>query len=148
MTPSIDDRPQPVGAVTKCPKSVPTPKGQWPSLIGDPPLSPLLDVSFPVKQTVHAPVEAFDEGVLIGLARLDVVDRHAMRDGPVEKRLCEKLGPIVDPHRDRAAVDGHQVLQVLHDTTTGQRDAQRDIQAFTIPFIDAGERADPPTVLS
>ncbi len=44
----------------------------------------------------EAPIESFDEGVLIGLPRLDVADRNAPRRAPVDKSLGRELGPIVD----------------------------------------------------
>ena len=43
-----------------------------------------------------AAVKALDEGVLIRLARLNVVDGEPMTGRPVDKRLREKLGAVVD----------------------------------------------------
>ena len=40
-------------------------------------------------------VKAFDKGVLVGFAGLDVLDRHASALGPTGEDLPEKFGPIV-----------------------------------------------------
>ena len=42
-----------------------------------------------------APVEPLDVGILVGLARLDVVDRHPVVGAPVDERLREKFRPVV-----------------------------------------------------
>jgi hypothetical protein len=44
-------------------------------------------------------VEAFDVRVLVRFARLDVVDRYAVRRAPIDKRPAQKLGTVVDPNR-------------------------------------------------
>ena len=46
-----------------------------------------------------AAIEALDVGVLIGLTRLDVVDRDPPLGTPVDKDLREKFGTVV--HADR-----------------------------------------------
>ena len=45
----------------------------------------------------EGPVEAFNVSVLIRLARLDVLDRHAGMLGPVGEALTEELRAIVGP---------------------------------------------------
>jgi len=42
-------------------------------------------------------VEALDEGVLVGLARLDVSQRHAAEFGPLDKCFAQELRAIVRP---------------------------------------------------
>ena len=42
-------------------------------------------------------VEAFDEGVLVGLARLDVSQRHAAEFGALGKCFAQELRAIVRP---------------------------------------------------
>ena len=43
-----------------------------------------------------APIEALDLGVLIRLARLDVVRGHAVLGAPVDKGLRREFGAVVD----------------------------------------------------
>jgi len=42
-------------------------------------------------------VEAFDEGVLVGLARLDVSQRHAAQFGPLGECFAQELRAVVRP---------------------------------------------------
>lgn len=42
-------------------------------------------------------VEAFDEGILVGLARLDVSKRHAAELGPLGECFAQKLRAVVRP---------------------------------------------------
>src|SRR5215467_8028320 len=44
------------------------------------------------------PVEALDEGILIGLAGLDVAEPDALGRAPLDKRLRRELGAVVDPY--------------------------------------------------
>ena len=82
------------------------------------------------------PVEPLDVGILVGLARLDVVDRHPVVGAPVDERLREKFRPVVRPQGRRAAVDGHEFVEHPDDALTGHRQAHRDLQALPIPFVD------------
>ena len=43
----------------------------------------------------QGPVEAFDVGVLVGLARLDVLDRHAVGLGPLDEGFAQELRAVV-----------------------------------------------------
>ena len=58
-----------------------------------------------------AAIEAFDVRVLIGLAGLDVVNRHAVLGAPIHKGLGGEFGAVVDADGRRAAVDGHQFVE-------------------------------------
>ena len=57
-----------------------------------------------------AAVEALDEGVLVWLAWLDVVDRNAPLLAPVDKSLGHELGTVVDPDRGGPAMQGDECL--------------------------------------
>jgi hypothetical protein len=70
-----------------------------------------------------AAIEAFDIGVLIGLARLDVMNRGAMRSTPIDEGLRRKFGTVVDADRRGTPVDGHQLVEGPGDTA--KRDADR-----------------------
>ena len=47
-----------------------------------------------------AAIEAFDVRVLIGLARLDVVNRRAVLGAPIDEGLRGEFGAVVDAERD------------------------------------------------
>jgi hypothetical protein len=44
-------------------------------------------------------IEALDVRVLIGLARLDVVNRHAVLGAPIREALSSKFRAVVDADR-------------------------------------------------
>ena len=70
---------------------------------------------------------------MIRLARLNVVDGEPMTGRPVDKRLREKLGAVVDaapPRECRTLVT--KLLQHLHHAPT----PHCDIQAFAIAFVE------------
>jgi hypothetical protein len=47
------------------------------------------------------PVEAFDVGVLVAVARLDVLDRHCVGLGPLHEDLSQELRPVIRPQHLR-----------------------------------------------
>ena len=51
-----------------------------------------------------APIEALDVRVLIRLAWLDVVNRHAMLRAPIHETLGGEFGAVIDADRGGAAV--------------------------------------------
>src|SRR5215470_6875632 len=57
------------------------------------------------------PVEAFDEGVLIGLAGLNVAEADPLRRTPLDEGFGNELGAIVDAHPSRAAIEPHELVQ-------------------------------------
>lgn len=63
-------------------------------------------------------IEAFDVRVLIRLARLDVVDRHAVAGAPIDKGLRREFRTVVDANRQRAAMDNDEGLEHANDATT------------------------------
>ena len=64
-------------------------------------------------------IEAFDEGILIRLARLDVVELHALVSAPSGQHLGQILGPVIDADRVRFAPPCHQPLQRVHHARAG-----------------------------
>lgn len=56
-------------------------------------------------------VEAFDEGILVGLARLDVSKRHAAELGPLGECFAQKLRAIVRPWNLRQSVFTFELLE-------------------------------------
>ena len=58
-----------------------------------------------------AAIEALDEGILIRLARLDVPDRDAVGRAQLHESLGCELGPVVDAHAGRAAVQPYEIVE-------------------------------------
>ena len=57
------------------------------------------------------PVEAFDEGVLIGLAGLNVAEADPLRRTPLDESFGNELGAVVDADPCRAAIKPHKLVQ-------------------------------------
>lgn len=57
---------------------------------------------------------ADDGGVLVGLARLEVLDGHAVGFGPLHERLTQELGPVVGSQYLRQSVVALQLLEDAH----------------------------------
>lgn len=56
-------------------------------------------------------VEALDEGVLVGFARLDVADLDRLIDAPGDKAGCEELRPVVTANGPGQPASSAEVLQ-------------------------------------
>lgn len=56
-------------------------------------------------------VEAFDVGVLVGLARLDVLDGHAVGLGPLHESLAQEFRSIVGAQHLRQPMVALQLLE-------------------------------------
>jgi len=69
-----------------------------------------------------APVEAFNVRVLIGLARLDVMNRHAVLGGPIDEALGGELRTVVDADGGRPTVHGDELVDDADDAPTWQRE--------------------------
>ena len=59
----------------------------------------------------EGPVEAFDVGVLVGLAGLDVLDGHAVELGPLHEGLAQELRAVVGPQHLRQPMVALQLLE-------------------------------------
>ena len=55
------------------------------------------------------PVEPLDVGILVGLARLDVLDGHAVELGPLHEGVSKELRPVVGAHGRRRVVAGQRI---------------------------------------
>ena len=93
------------------------------------------------------PVEALDEGVLIGLARLNVAQSNPLRRAPVHKRLGGELGPVVDPYPSGSTVEPNEIVDHTDHPCTGNRRPDFDRQRFAVAFIDDVEDAKAPAVV-
>lgn len=94
-----------------------------------------------------AAVEAFDVGVLVWLARLDVVDHHAVRFAPRGEHLAQELGAIVSAQHVRQAAFGLQLFEHAHQPFTGERGIDLDAQRFTVEVIEHVEGPEPYAVV-
>src|SRR5690606_10205603 len=92
-------------------------------------------------------IEAFDVGVLIRFARLDVMDRRLVRRAPLDKGLGEEFRAIVHAHRRRRPVHEGQRLQYARHAEAGQRRADYEVDGFAVAFVDDREQPHPAVVV-
>ena len=94
-----------------------------------------------------ASVEAFDEGVLVGLAGLDEHQPDALIPGPVHEGMRGHLWTVVQPDGLGLAVDFHEFLHDPYQPQGRDGAATFDAQPLPVAFIDDVERAKWPTVV-
>jgi len=82
------------------------------------------------------PVEAFDVGVLIRLARLDVLDGHAGTFSPVREGLTEELRAVVGSQHLRQPMFSLQSLKDPDQAHRRDRGVDLDVQRLAIKVID------------
>lgn len=92
------------------------------------------------------PVEAFDVGVLHGLARLNEGERDAAGVCPLVERAPGELGAIVHHDRLRQSADAGQPIERSDDPCAGQREVHLERGALPRVVIDDRQRAEPPPV--
>lgn len=92
-------------------------------------------------------IEAFDVGVLIRLARLDVVEPDAVVPAPVGKDLRQIFRPVVDADRFGFAATLNQPIQCPDYPGTRDRCVDDDIQDFPDAFIQDIQRAKAATAI-
>ena len=80
-----------------------------------------------------AAVEPLDEGVLIRLARLDVVQSDAALVTPIDEYLGGQLGTVVQAQRTWPPVQRDEFLKDPDDASRRDRPTDVDRQAFAIP---------------
>ena len=66
-------------------------------------------------------VEAFDVGVLVRLARLDVLDGHGVGLGPLHERFAQELRAVVRAQHLRQAVVPFELLKDAHQVQRASR---------------------------
>ena len=91
----------------------------------------------------HPSVEAFDEGVLGGLARRRVVPLDPALAAPFQHRVRGQLGAVIADDHARLAVHGDQLLQLTHHPLARDRGIRHRLQAFTRDIIDDVEHPEP-----
>jgi len=82
------------------------------------------------------PVEAFDVGILVGLARLDVPDRHAVELGPLHQSFAEELRAIVGAQHLRQAVVALELLEDTDQARGRYRGVDLDVQRLAVEVVD------------
>ena len=80
-------------------------------------------------------VERFDEGILHGLARLDVVPRDPA-SCPAQHRTTGEFRPIVANHRLRCGSLDREPLQFAHHPYAAERGVDHCRQALTAEVVD------------
>lgn len=90
-----------------------------------------------VEQLVaHRTVEALDVAVLVGLAGLDVLDRHAGRFGPLREGVAQKLGTIVGSQHLRQPAFLAQPFEDTDQSLRRDRGVDLHLQQFAIEIVD------------
>lgn len=84
----------------------------------------------------EAAVEAFDEGILLGLARVDLVPRHAILVGPFQDGPTGELGSIVADNTAGFAVDPDKGAEFTGNPSAGQAGIGNQAQAFPGAVVD------------
>lgn len=80
-------------------------------------------------------VEAFHEGVLHRLARLDVLQPDAALGAPFGERLRGQFRSVVEPEPIGASLERHELAQHADHARGRQRRAHFNGQALPIPFV-------------
>ena len=96
-------------------------------VVDSPPVRGFSNLGYIAKQvhvehlfTVGA-IEAFDVGILIRLARLDVVESHSLSLAPGGSHLGQILWAVIDTDRVRFAPPFHQPIQRTHHARAWDR---------------------------
>jgi hypothetical protein len=90
-------------------------------------------------------VEAFDEGVLHRLARLDIVPSHPPRDPPQNGDTSQFAAVITDNDFRRAAI-ADELFEFAHHTYSAERRIDHGGQAFAAEVVDDAQNAEAPAV--
>ena len=93
-----------------------------------------------------ASIEALDEGVLGGLARLDEVESYLVSIGPGVEGTTDELGPVVGDEAHRVAADFGDGLEHTHDSGPWQGRCHLDGEGLPRAIIDDVERTKAATI--
>lgn len=92
-------------------------------------------------------VEAFHEGILVGLSWLDIKQLDAFGLSPFIKCMRSHLRSIVHADELRRAVVIGQAAQNTNQPSRRNRETRFDGQRFAVGFINDIERAEPPAAV-
>jgi len=87
--------------------------------------------------------EAFDEAILLRLARRDVVPADAALILPFEDRATCQFGSVVADHQIGFTVEPDHRVQLASNPAAGERGVCHERRAFARFFIDHREDAEP-----
>jgi hypothetical protein len=93
----------------------------------------------------EGPVEAFDVGVLVGLAGLDVPDGHTVELGPLHEGLAQKLRAVVGAQDLRQAVVALELLEDANQARGRDRRVDFDMQRLAVEVVNHVESPEPAT---
>lgn len=88
-------------------------------------------------------IEAFDVGVLVGLAGLDVAQLHGVRLAPVDEGLGDQFRTVVAADRFGHTTPRSELLEHTHDAFGRNRGVDLDGQRLAHAFVEHVERAEP-----
>ena len=91
----------------------------------------------------EGPVEAFDVGVLVGLAWLDVADGHAVELRPVHKRFAQEFRAIVGTQNLWQPVFALELLEDADQARGRDRGVDLDVQRLAVEVVDHVEGPEP-----
>src|SRR3546814_2113820 len=115
-------------------------------MIRRPPEITLTDTLFPYTtlclSLAEGPVEAFDIGVLVGLARLDVTDGHAVELGPLHEGFAQELRAVVGAQDLRQAVVGLELFEDADQARGRDRGIDLNVQRLAVEVVDHVEGAE------
>lgn len=89
-------------------------------------------------------VEAFDVGVLRGLARLVEDVAHALGLGPGHEGSAGELRPLVGSHRLRVAPEARHLVQHSHNVIAADAVIDGDVHALVAEVVGDGQALDAP----
>ena len=86
------------------------------------------------------PVEAFDVGVLVRSAGLDVLDGHALLLRPLGEGFAQELGAVVGPQHLRQGTLAPDLFEDAHQACRGDRRVDLDVDRLAIEVVGDVER--------
>src|SRR5215813_10482507 len=84
-------------------------------------------------------IEALDEGILIGLAGLNVAQADPLSRTPLDEGLGDELRAVVDTHPGRAAIKSHELVQHPNDPGAGDGGADLDRKRLSVALVEDRE---------
>src|SRR5690606_41470624 len=73
----------------------------------------------------HGPVEPFDVGILLGLARLDVFELYAPCSGPIDNCRAQVFGTVIAPNGQGLSSPANDLLERANHTLRRRSEERR-----------------------
>jgi len=93
-------------------------------------------------------VIAFDIGILLGLARLDVAQGYTPLFRPFHKLATDIFRPVVDPYCHGLAAPFDDLVQAADNALGRQREIHLDAQSHAIEVVENVQQPKLPAILS